>query len=78
MTDDQTKDRDLGKQGVADQVKGKANQAAVKVQKKAGEVTGNEDAQVKGAAREMRGKVQEKGGQAEKKVDDALDRDTTV
>ncbi|HEX6484587.1 MAG TPA: CsbD family protein [Ktedonobacteraceae bacterium] len=78
MADDRTKDKDLGKRGVADQVKGKANQAAGKVQKKAGEATGNQEAQVKGAAREVRGKVEEKGGQAKKKVDDNLDRDRTM
>jgi uncharacterized protein YjbJ (UPF0337 family) len=39
-------------------VKGAAKDAAGKIQRKAGEVTGNTSQQVKGAARQVAGKVQ--------------------
>lgn len=71
MKDDPT-NRDLGKQGAADKLKGKANQAAGGVQKKAGQATGSKKTEVKGQARKAEGKAQEMGGKAEKKVDDTL------
>lgn len=74
MKDDPTHDKDLGKRGAADKIKGKAKQAAGEVQKKAGQMTGNKEAEVKGQARKAEGKAQEMGGKAEKKVDDRLDR----
>jgi uncharacterized protein YjbJ (UPF0337 family) len=65
--------KDLGTQGAEDTVKGKANQAAGRVQKKVGQATGNTRTEAKGKAREVGGKIQAKGGKAERKVDKALD-----
>ena len=72
---DQERNKDLGTQGQEDQLKGKINQAAGKVQKKVGQVTGNPSTEAKGAARELGGKVQSKAGDVEKDVDRKLDDD---
>ena len=53
-------------------MQGKLDQAAGKVQKKVGQLTGNKKVEAKGKAREMGGKVEDKAGKAEKKVDDTL------
>jgi len=68
--------KDLGTQGAEDTVKGKTNQAAGKVQKKVGQVTGNSKTEAKGKAREVGGKVQSKVGKGERKVNQALDSQT--
>lgn len=70
---DTNPNKDLGTQGAKDTVKGKANQAAGKVQKKVGQATGDKKTEAKGKAREVGGKIQAKGGKAERKVDQALD-----
>jgi uncharacterized protein YjbJ (UPF0337 family) len=64
--------KDLGTQGTEDKLKGKANQAAGKVQNKVGQVTGNEESQAKGKARQAGGKLQEGVGNVEKNVDNTL------
>ena len=46
------------------QVKGAAKDVAGKVQRKVGELTGNENQQAKGAAKQMEGKVQKGVGRA--------------
>lgn len=46
----------------SDQVKGAVKDAAGKVQRKAGEVTGSTSQQVKGAAKQVEGKVQKAVG----------------
>jgi len=58
-----------------DQVKGTAKDVAGKVQRKVGELTGNENQQVKGAATQMEGKVQKGVGNVEHALDKA-DRKT--
>ncbi len=51
-----------------DRVKGKVKDIAGRVQRQAGEWTGNEDAQIEGAAKQAEGKVQNAWG----KVKDAV------
>jgi uncharacterized protein YjbJ (UPF0337 family) len=53
------------------QVKGTAKDVAGKVQRKVGELTGNETQQAKGAARQMEGKVQKGAGNVEQALDTA-------
>jgi uncharacterized protein YjbJ (UPF0337 family) len=54
-----------------DQVKGAAKDVAGKVQRKVGELTGNESQQVKGAAKQVGGKVQKRVGDVEQALDNA-------
>jgi len=56
-----------------DQVKGAAKEVGGKVQRKVGEVTGNESQQVKGLKRQVEGKVQKKVGDVREALDDAAD-----
>jgi uncharacterized protein YjbJ (UPF0337 family) len=58
-----------------DQVKGAAKDVAGKVQRKVGELTGNENQQVKGAAKQVEGKIQKGVGNVEQALDKA-DRKT--
>jgi uncharacterized protein YjbJ (UPF0337 family) len=58
-----------------DQVKGAAKDVAGKVQRKVGELTGNENQQVKGAVKQVEGKVQKGVGDVEHALDKA-DRKT--
>jgi uncharacterized protein YjbJ (UPF0337 family) len=60
---------DLGTDGLKNQVKGAAKEAAGKVQKNVGDVTDNESQELKGAARELEGKAQRKVGEVENKID---------
>jgi uncharacterized protein YjbJ (UPF0337 family) len=53
-----------------DRVEGKAKDIAGRVQRQAGEWTGDDEAQVKGAAKQAEGKVQNAVG----KVKDSLDK----
>lgn len=73
MTEQENKD--LGTQGAEESVKGKLNQAAGTVQKKAGQVTGNKEMEAKGKAREVGGNVQSHVGDAERKIDHKLNKD---
>jgi uncharacterized protein YjbJ (UPF0337 family) len=57
------------------QVKGAAKDVAGKVQRKVGELTGDENQQAKGAAKQVQGKVQKGVGNVEKALDKA-DRKT--
>lgn len=57
-----------------DQVKGTAKDVAGKVQRKFGEVTGNERQQAKGAAKQVQGKVQKGVGDVEQALDKAARR----
>jgi uncharacterized protein YjbJ (UPF0337 family) len=57
------------------QVKGAAKDVAGKVQRKVGELTGNENQQAKGAAKQVEGKVQKGVGDVEQALDEA-DRKT--
>ena len=54
-----------------DQVKGSVKDVAGKVQRKVGELTGNEKQQVKGAAKQVEGKVQKGVGNVEQALDKA-------
>jgi uncharacterized protein YjbJ (UPF0337 family) len=54
-----------------DQVKGAAKDVAGKVQRKVGELTGNENQQAKGAAKQVEGKVQKGVGNIEEALDKA-------
>lgn len=58
----------------SDQVKGTAKEVAGKVQKKTGEITGNESQQVKGAVKEAEGNVQKNVGNAKESVKDQIDK----
>jgi uncharacterized protein YjbJ (UPF0337 family) len=53
------------------QVKGAAKDVAGKVQRKVGELTGNENQQAKGAAKQAEGKVQKGVGNVEQTLDKA-------
>jgi len=57
------------------QVKGTAKDVAGKVQRKVGELTGNENQQAKGTAKQVEGKVQKGVGNVEQALDEA-DRKT--
>ena len=57
------------------QVKGAAKDVAGKVQRKVGELTGNENQQAKGTAKQVEGKVQKGVGNVELALDEA-DRKT--
>jgi uncharacterized protein YjbJ (UPF0337 family) len=54
-----------------DQVKGAAKDVAGKVQRKVGELTGNDNQQAKGAAKQVEGKVQKAVGNVEEALDKA-------
>ena len=54
-----------------DQIKGTAKDVAGKVQRKAGEITGNTSQQIKGAAKQVEGKVQKGAGDIEQSVDES-------
>ena len=58
-----------------DQVKGAAKDTAGKIQRKVGELTGNENQQAKGTAKQVEGKVQKGVGNIEQALDEA-DRKT--
>jgi uncharacterized protein YjbJ (UPF0337 family) len=53
------------------QVKGAAKDVAGKVQRKVGELTGNENQRAKGNAKQMEGKVQKGVGNVEQALDEA-------
>ena len=52
-------------------MKGAAKDVAGKVQRKVGELTGNENQQAKGAAKQVEGKVQKGVGNVEQALDKA-------
>jgi uncharacterized protein YjbJ (UPF0337 family) len=54
-----------------DQAKGSAKDVAGKVQRKVGELTGNESQQAKGAAKQVEGKIQKGVGTVEEALDTA-------
>ena len=54
-----------------DQAKGSAKDVAGKVQRKVGELTGNESQQAKGAAKQVEGKIQKGVGNVEEALDKA-------
>jgi len=56
-----------------DRVKGKLDEAAGRVQRQAGEWTGDTENQAEGAAREVKGKVQNAWGKTKDAVRDATD-----
>jgi uncharacterized protein YjbJ (UPF0337 family) len=56
-----------------DRVKGKAKEAAGKLEKNAGKAVGDKDIEAEGAGREMEGKVQNKWGNAKDLAADAAD-----
>lgn len=58
-----------------DQAKGAAKDVAGKIQRKLGELTGNQTQQVKGAAKQVEGKVQKGVGDLEQ-ANDRADRKT--
>jgi len=57
----------------SNQVKGAVKDAAGKVQRKVGEMTGSSKQQVKGAAKQVEGKVQKAVGDAQEASRDAAD-----
>ena len=61
--------KDLGTDGLENQIKGGAKEVAGKIQKNVGDMTDNGTQEIKGAARELEGKAQRKVGEAESKVD---------
>lgn len=60
---------DLGTDGLENQVKGAAKEAAGKVQKNVGDLTDNQSQELKGKARELEGKGQRKIGEVEGNID---------
>jgi uncharacterized protein YjbJ (UPF0337 family) len=58
-----------------DQVKGKVKDIAGRVERQAGEWTGDSEAQVRGAARQAEGKVQKAWGDAKDSVKKVADRE---
>ena len=56
-----------------DRVEGKAKDLAGRVQRQAGEWTGDSEAQAKGAAKQVAGKVQNAWGKAKDATQDAAD-----
>ena len=54
-----------------DQVKGAAKDTAGKIQRKVGELTGNENQQAKGTAKQVEGKIQKGVGNVEQALDRA-------
>lgn len=61
--------KDLGTDGVENQIKGAAKEVGGKVRNAVGGLTGDTSEQVKGKAKEMEGKAQRKVGEAEVKID---------
>ena len=57
----------------SNQVKGAVKDAAGKVQRKVGEMTGSSKQQVKGAAKQVEGKVQKAVGDAQEAARDSAD-----
>jgi uncharacterized protein YjbJ (UPF0337 family) len=60
-----------------DQVKGKVKDVAGRVERQAGEWTGDEEAQVRGAAKQAEGKVQKAWGDAKEALKKSADKQTT-
>ena len=56
-----------------DRIEGKGKEAAGRVEKAAGELTGNDHMKAKGQAKKTEGKVQNKVGKVKDAVRDALD-----
>lgn len=54
-----------------DQMKGTAKDIAGKVQRKFGEMTGNDSQQIKGGAKQVEGKIQKGVGNVEQELDKA-------
>ncbi|HEY3993689.1 MAG TPA: CsbD family protein [Ktedonobacteraceae bacterium] len=67
-------EKDLGKQGLGDKLKGKKNEYTGKAQKQMGKMTGNREQEIKGKAREVGGAAQGKAGDVERNIDKELDR----
>ena len=59
-----------------DQVKGRAKEAAGKVQEVAGKVVGSKDQQIKGNIHKNEGAAQEKFGDVNRHVKDSLTKDS--
>ncbi|HEX5159963.1 MAG TPA: CsbD family protein [Ktedonobacterales bacterium] len=72
---DDDQNEDLGSRGDKDTLRGKANQAAGKVQEKAGDVLNNDEMQRHGQEKQIKGHIQEGAGDVERKADDILDDD---
>jgi uncharacterized protein YjbJ (UPF0337 family) len=60
-------EKNLGAQGMADKVKGKAKEYTGKAQKQMGKATGSREQQIKGKAREVEGGAQARAGDVEGK-----------
>ena len=58
-----------------DEIKGKAKDIAGRVERQAGEWTGDEEHQAKGAAKQVEGKVQNAFGKAKDEVKKSADRE---
>ena len=67
--------KDLGTEGVKDQLKGAAKQVEGRVRGTVGSATGNTGEQLKGKAQEVGGKVRRKFGEAEQDADAESDAD---
>lgn len=57
-----------------DKIKGTANEAAGKVKKAAGDLTGNNRLKAEGAGQEAKGKMQKAAGKAKDAVKGAIDK----
>jgi len=61
--------KDLGTDGLENQVKGTANEVEGKIRKNVGNITDNHSEEFKGKAKEMEGKAQRKVGEVEGNID---------
>ena len=61
--------KDLGTDGLANQIKGAAKEVEGKIRKNVGDITDNHSEEMKGKAKELEGKAQRKVGEAESNID---------
>ena len=61
--------KDLGTDGLKNQIKGGAKEVAGKIQKNVGDMSDSGTQELKGKARELEGKAQRKVGETESKID---------
>jgi uncharacterized protein YjbJ (UPF0337 family) len=61
--------KDLGTDGLENQVKGAAKEVGGKIRKNVGDATDNHSEEMKGKAKELEGKAQRKVGETESRID---------
>ena len=66
--------KDLGTDGLKNQVKGTAKEVEGKIRKNVGDMNDDRSEEFKGSAKELEGKAQRKVGEAQSKIDRDRDR----